>query len=726
MSRQRTSTRPPNRPLFRRLRVFALDPSYHQELEGSAFSTATLLVPWETNDDAPSNERERDELARWTSPERMLGPVGEYLEVVDLDPMSERVYEPIDLNALHVLADDGLAPSETNPQFHQQMVYAVAMTTIRHFEEALGRKLQWHGRWRDATEDEIHALRKRRREHGDKDETSSSQGAEELAGVDRYPVLEFVPRLRIYPHALRMANAYYSRKRQALLFGYFPAEGSRADVASGQTVFTCISYDVIAHETAHAALDGLHQRFLEPSNQDTLAFHEGFADIVAIFQHFAHEEALSSALRITGGDLDSVANPLAQLARQMGQAIGRDEALRSALGETPDPRALDRATSPHERGTFLVAAVFDAFTAIVRARIEDLVGIARSAGVSLETGNLPPALSQRIAREASNTARHVLRMCIRALDYCPSFDMNLGDYLRALITADFELVPYDRRNYRAAFIEAFRRRGILPRSLSGFGEDSLCWQPPSHDSGATADRLAQMAIETLAGLTERGGPLEHGTLEQMWWQRADRRTFWDAMAEFRRRFRHRLDELLEEARAKGGGNLKQWLHDELHLVVDEPDQDLRGIFVDRHGFPAIEIHKAELARRIGIDQTSQGARVRAELLIEISQRRRGYIDDQRQHDVDRNGPAADDFGDFRYRSGCTLVIDVGSATTLYALRSRAALDEARLFEAQRKLFQEHPSLRRGMVAPHLDETISHLHGAPSTTGSLSLVEEVDD
>ena len=30
-------------------------------------------------------------------------------------------------------------------------------------------------------------------------------------------------RLRIYPHALREANAYYSPEKKALLFGYFPA-----------------------------------------------------------------------------------------------------------------------------------------------------------------------------------------------------------------------------------------------------------------------------------------------------------------------------------------------------------------------------------------------------------------------------------------------------------------------------------------------------------------------
>ena len=63
------------------------------------------------------------------------------------------------------------------------------MTTIDHFERALGRKALWAARYRRRTED---------------------------------PTDEYVQRLRIYPHALRMANAYYSRDKGALLFGYFP------------------------------------------------------------------------------------------------------------------------------------------------------------------------------------------------------------------------------------------------------------------------------------------------------------------------------------------------------------------------------------------------------------------------------------------------------------------------------------------------------------------------
>ena len=178
--------------------------------------------------------------------------------MVDRDPASGCFYEPVDLNDPYLLAQDGLPPSESNPQFHQQMVYAVAMRTIRSFEQALGRLALW-------------------RAH---DPCADADG--KVIGD------EYVQRLRIYPHALREANAYYSPDKKALLFGYFPAPVGRGDPGAARiTVFTCLSHDIIAHETTHALLDGMHRRFIEPSNPDVLAFHEAFADIVALFQHFS-------------------------------------------------------------------------------------------------------------------------------------------------------------------------------------------------------------------------------------------------------------------------------------------------------------------------------------------------------------------------------------------------------------------------------------------------------
>ena len=90
-------------------------------------------------------------------------------------------------------------------------------------------------------------------------------------------------------------------------------------------------------------------------------------------------------------------------------------------------------------------------------------------------GALHPDLVNRLTDETCKTARHVLHMCIRALDYCPPVDITFGDYLRALITADLDFVADDRHGYRVAFMEAFRNRGILPRDVRTFSTETLAW-----------------------------------------------------------------------------------------------------------------------------------------------------------------------------------------------------------------------------------------------------------
>jgi hypothetical protein len=442
-----TSTKPsshlasiPPSPTHRLLRGYAFDPGMATRLETALVSDITYKVPWE---------------------ELSLGPVGEYIEVVDYDPPSRCFYAPVNLNDARVLAQNGLAPSEGNPQFHQQMVYAVAMTTIDRFERALGRRAFWTDRY----------------------ETENGGS----------PRDQFVPRLRIYPHALRMANAYYSRAKGALLFGYFPATEDRTTGQfPGGMVFTCLSHDVVAHETTHALLDGFHEHFMEATNPDILAFHEAFSDIVALFQHFTFTEVLGHQIAKTRGDLKSE-NLLAQLAAQVGHARGTHGALRDAIGKydpdlkkwtrhIPDPTELDQTFEVHKRGAILVAAVFDAFLSIYQGRTHDLLRLASGGTGVLPQGELHPDLVHRLADEAAKSAGHVLNMCIRALDYCPPVDLTFGEYLRALITADMDLMPEDRHNYRVAFIEAFRRRGIYPRDVRTLSEDSLRWARPGEDA----------------------------------------------------------------------------------------------------------------------------------------------------------------------------------------------------------------------------------------------------
>src|SRR6516164_581847 len=71
------------------------------------------------------------------------GPVGKKLAVVDYDGSNKTYYEPVNLNDPKILIQGGIDPTESDPRFHQQMVYAVAAQTLQRFENALGRRIHW-------------------------------------------------------------------------------------------------------------------------------------------------------------------------------------------------------------------------------------------------------------------------------------------------------------------------------------------------------------------------------------------------------------------------------------------------------------------------------------------------------------------------------------------------------------------------------------------------------
>ena len=176
---------------------------------------------------------------------------------------------------------------------------------------------------------------------------------------------------------------------------------------------------------------------------------------------------------MTRGDLRNQENLLGQLAGQFGRASGMRGALRDAIGRSdpatgkwvphiPDPAEYEATLECHDRGAILVAAIFEAFLGIYDGRTADLLRLATGGTGVLEPGAIHPDLVERLAAEAAKSAQHVLTMCIRALDYCPPVDITFGEFLRAIITADTDAVPDDDLHYRIAFVEAFRRRGLVP------------------------------------------------------------------------------------------------------------------------------------------------------------------------------------------------------------------------------------------------------------------------
>jgi hypothetical protein len=366
------------------------------------------------------------------------GPAGARIVVIDYDATHNCFYTPVDLDDSAILMQGGIDHSESDPRFHQQMVYGVASRIVGVFDRALGRPVEL--------------------------------SSESTAGMPR-PI-------RLYPHAFNDANAFYTPKAGgAILFGYFRASSKDPGAnIPGQVVFSCLSHDVIAHELTHALIDRLSPALISSEHPDPYALHEGLSDLVAILDRFSLTSVVADEIRRCGGRL-TAASPLCVVAPQFGAALGLKNGLRTA--DMPaDPGQYQTTMEPHQRGSILMSATMEALFDAYDARVRDLYEIA---GLSGPGDGLGPDLIGRLATEASRTALNVLTMYIRAFDYLPPVDVSFGDFLRAVVTADWELAPDDPGGQRAALIESFRRRGIYAVGARSLAERSLIWDRPERD-----------------------------------------------------------------------------------------------------------------------------------------------------------------------------------------------------------------------------------------------------
>lgn len=342
------------------------------------------------------------------------GPRGLRFHVVDYDPVARTIQPALDIppDVIDKAPNKILAG---HPSVRAQQTYAVAARTLSSWEGALGRRLGW------------------------------AFGSHQLYLV---------------PAAFEGADAYYDPTTQAILFGYFPTIDPRID---GKVVYTALSYDVVAHETTHAILDGMRPRFQEPSLPDQAAFHEALADIVALLSVFGLPEVVEALLGrsipgglIAAGDVEPAAlarDAMFGLAEQIGSATTahRGTALRRSIELDPDPRLLDSPVyeEAHARAEILVAAVTRTLLDIWVRRLDGLH----------QKGE--PVNRKRAAEEGAKSADHLLRMCIRAIDYTPPVNIAFADFLAALLASDAELAPDDDHSYRDSLKETFAKYGIV-------------------------------------------------------------------------------------------------------------------------------------------------------------------------------------------------------------------------------------------------------------------------
>ena len=365
------------------------------------------------------------------------GPWGYRVHVVDYDSSTETLYKPLEYPPLNAINSDPFKRASdarllSDPNFHAQNAYAIVMRILARFEFALGRRVSWN-----------------------------------LYGHQ----------IKVAPHAFAEANAFYSEADEALMFGYFPGRGN-------QMVYSCLSHDIVAHETTHALLDGLRDRYTDPSSPEQAGFHEGFADIVALLSVFSLTKVVEILIdfRAKGRKPTQIAKGfltiealreslLLGLAKQMGQELSavRGNVLRRSVELEPSRDHIKQKEfeEPHRRGEILVAAVLNAFLSVWVKRLEALGEITPGA---LDRG--------RVVEEGATIADYLLTMVIRALDYAPPVNLEFCDFLSAVLTSDREINQNDSKyEFRKTLLKSFVSYGIKPRS-AGTATDPGIWPAP--------------------------------------------------------------------------------------------------------------------------------------------------------------------------------------------------------------------------------------------------------
>jgi hypothetical protein len=235
------------------------------------------------------------------------------------------------------------------------------------------------------------------------------------------------PQLRVLPRAGEGANACYDRDTGCLKFFYFKNPNNPE-----QTVYTSLSRDIVAHETGHAIIDGIAPALYDALTPQSIAVHEAFADLTALFTAFQSNTLRLRVLEKTRG---SIRSPTAftSLAPEFARALdreGRASALRSLWNDrTLDPadRSRDKlgrpnlvsADDPHALSEVLSGALYR-----VMVKLHEQMW-----------GDYGKDFS-RSGRALADAVARFQRLVFRAIDLLPPGEVSFADYARALSAKD--------------------------------------------------------------------------------------------------------------------------------------------------------------------------------------------------------------------------------------------------------------------------------------------------
>ncbi|MCK5645187.1 MAG: hypothetical protein KAH97_00300 [Anaerolineales bacterium] len=339
---------------------------------------------------------------RW-EPGLIDGPTSARLAVVDYNIDSGCLYPCALWNKTEMRFegpdDQPLGLDQSNSfQFHQVCVWAIVQSVLDIYESpfALGRPIPW--------------------------------------GTDGH-------RLIIVPHAGFGENAYYDRRSKSLQFYYYGTTSALK--------FTCLSHDIVAHETGHAILDGIRPYYYDYTSVQTAAFHEFIADLTAILSALRNNDIRRQTGIETKGDL-SLDNVINAIAEEFGEHLTGVKKLRDAKNPLTmqNIRGYD---SPHHCSQVLTGAVYDILEEITLNYLK-----------GEDSPKTPPLTALWWATQ------RIFRMALQPIDLCPPVDIQFIDYAKAVLHNFAITEPADspKRGYYDQLIRrVFHERKLCEKPL---------------------------------------------------------------------------------------------------------------------------------------------------------------------------------------------------------------------------------------------------------------------
>jgi hypothetical protein len=257
--------------------------------------------------------------------------------------------------------------------------------------------------------------------------------------------------LLVVPRAGKMPNAFYHRDSRSLQFFFVDDPKKR-----GKLVYTCLSPDIVAHETTHAILDGIAPDLYNATSPQSLAMHEAIADLGAVMLAVRTNRLLIRIMKETGGDI-SKGKAFNEIAQQFGEAFYgedgrplRDLANNASMSEARNRElkiAID-LNEPHDLSMVLTGALYalllKEYATIRQEDYEEKL----AEEMTKRKGPLTKEQENQIRFSVSGLAlfkasAKFKRIALRALDYLPPGEISFADYGRAMVAADIYSNPND-------------------------------------------------------------------------------------------------------------------------------------------------------------------------------------------------------------------------------------------------------------------------------------------